>query len=99
MSPHGNICCDRGDSPIRGPQTLQQVHFRPATPYPRIILGPSQESYPYPLPPLQVRKVSSPTQAGRFTIQGPSATGPWTYRGRWNFGTGAGGRGENLGLD
>jgi hypothetical protein len=40
-----------------------------------------------------------PTQGGRFTICGPSATGPFTYRGPWNFrvgGLGAAGQGFGL---
>jgi hypothetical protein len=99
MSPHGNICCDPAYSPLRDPQTLQQVHFRPGAPYPRIVLIVGKEPYPYPLPPPEVRKVSSPTQAGRFTIRGPSATGPWTYRGPWNFAHGTiGSGGQAAGL-
>jgi hypothetical protein len=80
MSAHGNFCCDSAYPPLRGPQNVAQVHFRPSAPYPRIVWVKSQEAYPYPLPPLEVRKISSPTQAGRFTIRGPSSTGPWTYR-------------------
>jgi hypothetical protein len=80
MNPHGNICCDPAYPPLQGPQNLQQAHFRPAKPYPRIIRIVAREPYPYPLPPPEVRKVYPPTQAGRFTIRGPSATGPFTVR-------------------
>jgi hypothetical protein len=47
--------------------------------------------------------LSTPTQAGRFTIRGPSTTGPWTYGDRTGlylvFKTGTGGSGgHNQGL-
>jgi hypothetical protein len=36
------------------------------------------------LQPIQTRRCPSPpTQAGRFTIAGPSSTGPWTIREPW----------------
>jgi hypothetical protein len=40
-----------------------------------------------------------PTQGGRFTICGPSASGPFTYRGPWNFATGGvGSHAQGFGL-
>jgi hypothetical protein len=80
--------------PLR-PKSLQKCHFRPSRPYPRVILGAGSESL-RPMPPPLVRKIYPPTQGGRFTVSGPSATGPYTYFSDWdpwygdeNFGSGA----------
>jgi hypothetical protein len=50
-------------------------------------------------PPRATMTSLRPTQGGRFTIRGPSATGPFTYRGPWNFVTGGvGSHGQGFGL-
>jgi hypothetical protein len=50
-------------------------------------------------PPWAIMTSLRPTQGGHFTIRGPSTTGPWTYRGPWNFGVGGiGTAGQGLGL-
>jgi hypothetical protein len=58
-----------------------------------------------PPPPQQLR-VMAATQQGRFTVQGPSSTGPFTigrtrgivWGGEKHFGITPGGPGQNLGL-
>jgi hypothetical protein len=81
MNPQGNICCDPRYKPSPGPLNVQQVHFRPAKPYPGYIFGPGIGVLaPQPVPPRATVTIPVPPQAGRFTIRGPSATGPWTYR-------------------
>jgi Concanavalin A-like lectin/glucanases superfamily len=80
ISPHGNICCDPAYRPLRGPQNVCQVHFRPARPYPGYILGPGiGVSVPKAEPPRATVTVAAPAYRLR-PIAGPSATGPWTYR-------------------
>jgi hypothetical protein len=102
MSPHGNICCDRVQRSA-GPQNVQAVHFRPSTPYPRYIFGPGiGVSAPCPMPPRATVTIWTAPQAGRFTIRGPSAIGPWTYRDTSGpypvFRSGSIGTGQSLGL-
>jgi len=75
----GNICCDPFKKRSSGPLALQATHYRPSAPYPRIVLAHLLDAYPYPLPPLEKRQVYPPTQGGKFTLKGPSHTGPFTY--------------------
>jgi hypothetical protein len=60
---------------------------------------PLNLSAPRQGPPRATVTSLRPTQAGRFTICGPSTSGPFTYRGPWNFrvgGLGAGSQGFGL---
>jgi len=68
--------------------------------------GPGSPIRPIQLPPSPIGR-GAPTQAGRFTVKGPSSTGPFTYgtqRGiMWGgeapvYSAGSGGPGQNLGL-
>jgi hypothetical protein len=61
---------------------------------------------PWRPPGPQLRRIMAPTQAGRFTIRGPSATGPFSaatfegiiWDGDENWSTHSGSPGQNLGL-
>jgi hypothetical protein len=57
-----------------------------------------------PLPPRAILTSCTPTQKGKFTIQGPSTAGAWTTYFGWDekgtdeYGSASHGAGHNLGL-
>jgi hypothetical protein len=71
------MCVDRGRKPSGAAQSLQRVHFRPALPYPGVILGPGLEGL-RPMPRV-IRPPRAPVAYNLHAISGPSATGPYTY--------------------
>jgi hypothetical protein len=75
------FCVERGSKPS-GPQNVQQVHFRPALPYPRMIFGPGGEPVK-PMPPPQRRQVYPPPY-NLHPVKGPSHAGPFTYFNAWD---------------
>jgi hypothetical protein len=59
---------------------------------------------PGQLPPRAILTLCTPTQKGKFTIQGPSTAGPWTTYSHWDelgtdeYGSASHGAGHNFGL-
>jgi hypothetical protein len=68
----------------------------------KVVRTPKTLPSPPSAPPRAILTLATPTQAGRFTIKGPSATGPWTYRDASGaaplFRSGGIGTGQSLGL-
>ena len=80
VKPPGTLlCADPWSVCHPGPQNLQQAHFRPAAPYPGVILGPGSEGLT-PMPPLtRLCKLPAPAY-NLHPIAGPSHAGPFTVR-------------------
>ena len=72
------MCVDRVKRPQPGPQNVQQVHFRPSSPYPTYVRGPGGDPL-VPMPRAWTQKVGKVPYNLR-AMAFPSTSGPWNTR-------------------